>query len=161
MLEKTVEFDLRKWLTYNQNVVQPYVHALLQKIISPLSLDQILWRGGFGRIEDVQRVLHTGSDYENQLLINDIPGVYAVPTGRVGREPWCRGLDPLYWALRGRGHGADDGWNIVNVLVGYHRDEMKEYPMSDLVTFKKGEPTTEAVATVITLDLKGKELKRG
>ena len=80
--------------------------------------------------------------------------IYAGSGYFLGKEPWCRGLDPLYWALKG--HPDENGWNPISALIAYRRDAMRVVS-PDIAAFLNGEPSTEAVAAVITFDLKHKE----
>ena len=95
-------------------------------------------------------------------IIDDTPvkaaALYAVPLDKIGIEPWCRGLDPLYWALRA--HPSDRGWNPINVLVAYRRDHMIEITGSDAVAFRSIEPSIDAVAAIITFNLLHKDCVR-
>lgn len=188
MLQKTVDFDLRKWASYERGTIQPYVHSIISEILAGVGLspDEALYRGGFGRKEDLERLLKTGSDYESFRI--DVEGkkaaaLYAVPIGRVGSEPWCRGLDPLYWALKGHSAKAGENdwkraflkycplvpdffskngrWNPLNALIAYRRSELICLPGSDVAAFRNAEPSPDALAAVIMLNLQyKKEVRR-
>lgn len=181
MLQKTVDFDLRKWASYDQGIIQPYIHEIIKDTLKEVNLepDKALYRGGFGQKEDLERLLRTGSDYEtfsvNLPDSQKAAGIYAVPLEYVGSEPWCRGLDPLFWALKGHliqtnkstfqkywsaisGLFNKEGrWNPLNTLVAYRKSEMVTIPISDIIAFKNLQPTPDAVAAVINLNLRYKK----
>ena len=127
----TVSFDLTKWRSYEQGIIQPYTHGILSEVVAPKNPERFLYRGGFGRHEDFERLLATGCDREDGW-------VYASPINRVAKVPWRRGHDPLYWALRGHRNGK---WNPVRAIVAYRPDRLTNYADQ----YKVGEDAVEAI----------------
>ena len=76
---------------------------------------------------------------------------YASSFQRVGREPWCRGFDPLYWALIG--HPAHNSrWNPINCLVIYSASEIDKYHQPDIISFKSENPSPECIEAILFLE---------
>lgn len=73
--------------------------------------------------------------------------IYCVPFGRIGTESFCRGLDPIYWALRG--HRKNKAYNIINALILYNIKYLKQVG-ADVYKFKNG-PDINAIAAVMEL----------
>ncbi len=147
----TKHFDILKWKTTTQSIIQPHIQELLRQTVE--EPEHCFYRGGFGRIEDYERLIRTGSDYENATItINGQvrAAVYASPFQRVGREPWCRGFDPLYWALSGHSYGST--WNLVNCIVAYHSSKMDSYQRSDIISFKSEKPSHLSIEAILILE---------
>lgn len=148
----TKTFEIAKWKTCSQSIIQPYIQELLSQTVE--HPENCYYRGGFGTIQDFVRLLTTGSDYENATItVNGQvrAAVYASPFERVGREPWCRGLDPLYWALLG--HPAHNSrWNPLNCLVAYSASEMDTRPQSDVISFTSEKPSPESIEAILMLE---------
>ncbi|HIH23683.1 TPA: hypothetical protein HA251_01475 [Candidatus Woesearchaeota archaeon] len=155
-----VPFDLQKWSSCETSIVQPYTHGLIRQTLATqgvCSENDVIYRGGFGRLDDFDRLVATGTDYDSAIVADgDWRGhhaVYASPLERVAQEPWCRGFDPLYWALKGHRHGT--AYNPVNAIVAYRMDAMVHIG-SDIYAFKNRVPTTDAIATILLLRLQHK-----
>lgn len=161
MILRKIDFDISKWAPRDQSIIQPYTHSLIQSVLLDDSLDieDFIYRGGFGRVEDFELLKCTGTDYTNAKLTIDeenYSAFYGSSIDQVAKAPWCRGLDPLYWALRGHGHSNKGGWNTVNAIIVYDPKFIEIVPGSDTCYFKDKTPTPKAISAIIELDLKNK-----
>ncbi|MDO8623433.1 MAG: hypothetical protein Q7R52_04245 [archaeon] len=146
---ETKKFDILKWNTCLPTIQQHIQKLLSQTVDNP---ENFFYRGGFGQREDFDRLLKTGSDYESATVtIHNTAraAVYASSFERVGNEPWCRGLDPLYWALIG--HPKNTRWNLINCIVAYSLSQMDIYA-PDVLLFKSEKPSPESIEAVLILE---------
>ena len=157
MIELTVQFDIEKWRSYEPKIITPYFQDLLRQELSQhhISADKVVFRGGFGRQQDLARCVEKGTDYEASKAMKlrvegaTREGLYASEFDRLGKEPWVRGLDPLYWALKGHANGNE--FNPVNALAVFWKDKLIRIPYSDIYAFKSVNPSIENVAALIHL----------
>lgn len=159
MIEQKIDFDLEKWRSYDRKIIQPYAKDIIRKSFKKHKINpkECVFRGGFGRAEDLQRLKETGSDYKeligttkDQKLEGAI--TYASLFKNIGCEPWVRGLDPLYWALRG--HNGKE-FNPVNVLAAFWKDRLIGF--DDVWFFKTKIPSKDNLAALIYLNLINKQ----
>lgn len=144
------KFEIKKWKSYDQEIIQPYIQDLLGQVIKDPK--NCFYRGGFGRIQDYKRLIKTGSDYENAIVKTKSgirAAVYASQINKVGKEPWCRGFDPLYWALIGH---KKKKWNPINCIVAYSLDKVDILQNSNILLFRSAKPSTNSIEAIILLE---------
>jgi len=159
MIEIKLDFDLEKLRSYDRNIIQPYAQNTIRKSLKKHRINpkDCVFRGGFGRTEDIQRLKDTGSDYEKFLArIQKTEGaaIYASLFEYLGTEPWIRGLDPLYWALKGH-NGVE--FNPVNVLAAFWKNNLIIPDCSDIYIFKSITPSKDNLAALIYPNLINKQ----
>lgn len=151
MRRERLSFDIDLWSSCSSGIYE-HIHELIASVIS--EPNSFFYRGGFGRREDYKRLLRTGSDYEDATVVLDYgirrSAVYATSFERVGKEPWCRGLDPLFWALLGH-RGKDENWNPVNALVVYSPEYVQPIT-GEIVAFSQEKPTSDSIERILLLD---------
>lgn len=166
MIEEKVNLDISKWMSYKRENIQPHIQEIVSNILAKQGVkpEDAIYRGGFGMKEDYERLLATGSDYEDCHCVLQIDGkeqkvaaTYASPFGRLGYKPWVRGFDPLYWALRGHGCKEQEGFNPVNVIVMFRKENTiplgcESFEFSDLFAFKSITPSVDNIAAIAVLE---------
>ncbi len=146
----TKKLDITKWRSFSRKIIQPHIHQILSECLN--DPENCWYRGGFGRKIDYNRMLRTGSDYLSaHATVEGVKraAVYASPLERVGSEPWCRGFDPLYWALSG--HSSGENWNPINCLVAYSLSKI-DILTSEVILFESEQPLQDSIEAVILLE---------
>jgi len=146
------QFDIDKWNSCKQEIIRSHISEILKSVLS--NPENFYYRGGFGREKDYLRLLKTGSDYGRATIKTpegNRAAACASPYEKVGEEPWCRGLDPLYWALRGHGFENINGWNTINCLVAYPLGRVHLIE-GDIIAFDSERPNPKSIEAIIHLD---------
>ncbi|MBI4153726.1 hypothetical protein HY501_00155 [Candidatus Woesearchaeota archaeon] len=164
MIDIRIPFDLQKYASCSdgfKEYIQTAVKYSLQQ--HGISHREVVFRGGFGRKEDLERLIVTGSDYEDATirLIHQGKEVRAAATfatsfERLGREPWARGLDPIYWAIKGHAFHKPrkvNGrkYNPVSVLAAFWTEKV-EVRTCEVAAFKSINPSPDNIAALLYLD---------
>ncbi|MBW3023072.1 hypothetical protein KY308_03130 [Candidatus Woesearchaeota archaeon] len=159
-------FDIEKWESGRRSVVQPYIQDLVRKelVLYGIHPDSVVYRGGFGRAKAVMRLGERGTDYSESSAIKIKhegvmkEAIYASLFDRLGSSPRERGIDPLYWAIKG--HPDDSGYNPESALALFWKSKLIPNKNSDVFAFKSVEPSVNNVAAVIFLKFEKQSLEK-